>query len=260
MRPPRRDHGRYASLSDLRVVRYPEGAPWPLIVVAGSGLPVAHLTEYYRLRVREPGPRTTTETYFGYLLPVVAYFLDRGWDWCAPPEEVREHLLRFFSERLHCQVRPDADLEGYRLTRTSQTPLSESSLRGVWSALRDFYQVMCEQRYYPYDQNPLVSRLLTQLRRQQAQAIQNRGAPEHAGIRSEPLAASGRRPNAFFRSSRSGHWEPDERLSLPAVMTGLAVAVEHMLRDPRPCLRDPAAIGLLRNTGARGPEIPGLTA
>jgi integrase len=259
MRPPRRAQGRYASLSGLRVVRYPGNAHWPRIVVDRTGLPVAHLTEYYRVRIREPGPRTTTETYFGYLLPVTAYVLERGWNWCAPPEEVREHLLAFFFERLHCQMRPDADLEGYRLTRTQQTPLSESALRGVWSALRDFYRIMQELRYYPYDQNPLVSRLLTQLRQQRAQAIHNRGAPDHAGIRSEPLAASGRRPNAFFRSGRSGRWEPDERLSLPQVMSGLGAAVEHMLHDPQLRLRDRAVIGLLRNTRARASEITDMT-
>lgn len=259
MHPPRREHGRYASLSGLRVVRYPGGASWPVIVVDGAGLPVPALTEYYRVRVSESKPRTTVETYFGYLLPVIAYFLERGWDWRAPPEEVREHLLAFFSERLHCQVRPDTDLEGYRLTRTHQTPLGASSLRGVWSALRDFYRVMWDQHYYPYDQNPLVSQLLTHLRRQRAQAIQNRGAPDHAGIRSEQVAVSGRRPNAFFRSSRSDLWEPDERLSLPLVMTGLADAVRCMLRDSRLCQRDKAVIGLLRNTGARASEICSMT-
>jgi hypothetical protein len=42
-------------------------------------------------------------------------------------------------------------------------------------------------------------------------------------------------------------------------MTGLANAVEHMLHDPRLCLRDRAVIGLLRNTGARASEITGMT-
>lgn len=112
MRTPRREQGRYASLSGLSIIRNAVDAPFPLIVIDRSGRPVPHLTEYYRLSLLDNVPRTTVDTYFGLLLPVFSYFLDHGWDWCRPPDDIRQYLTQFFRAQLHCKI-SSATVQGF---------------------------------------------------------------------------------------------------------------------------------------------------
>ncbi len=258
MRETRRERGRYASLSGMRVIKGDPGDAFPLLIVDRQGLLVPHAAEYYRLRLLECEPRSTTDTYLGHLLPVLSFLSEAGRDWAAPPREVRQSFFMFLRQELHCTVSPDTDLDGFRYAVTKETPVSESTLRGIVAALRDFYRLMRRAGYYAHE-NPFESALLRELNRVRARALENAGAPDHAGIRSEPWAASGRRPSAFFRAAKKADWSPDMRIGLPAVVQGLADAADCMMRDPRLSLRDRAVIGLLRHTGARASEITDMT-
>lgn len=252
-----RDAGRYVSSAGMRLIRGSPADPYQLIVVDRQGLPVAPLTIWYRLRA-QPGPNRTRDTYLRYLLPVWAFFAERGWAWDAAPCEVQRYLVTFHQERLACLVSPDSALDGYTVATTRETPLCASTLRGVRAALRDFYGTMREARLYAYA-NPLDSAILTRLKREHLRALANGGAPDHAGIRGESRVRSFRRPTSIFRDRHPRPWSPDARLGTPAILQGLQRALAAMLAHPHLTLRDRAILLLLRYTGARVHEIVGLS-
>jgi len=243
----------------MSVVKGAPGDLFALVAVDRHGLPVPEATIWYHLR-RQPGPNRTRDTYLGYLLPVLAFFRDQGWDWAAPPEQVRHGLLAFQCECLHLLISPDRLLEGFRVQPTAQTPLSESGLRCLHAAVRSFYETLREADLYPFA-NPMTSFVLTGLKRARAKMVGNAVAPDHAGIRSLSHAASIRGPTAFFRAGQREDWAPDRRLLIPDVLRGLRAALEHMLDQPRSALadRERAVLLLLRFTGARVTEVLGLT-
>src|SRR5437667_11572363 len=92
--------------SGLRKIAGPPGSSFEIIIVDRRGRPVSHLSEWYRRR-QEPGPDRTRQTYLGMLFPVISFFLDRGYAWNAPPEQVRTSLVEFLQERLACSMQPD---------------------------------------------------------------------------------------------------------------------------------------------------------
>jgi len=257
MRAPLRRHGRYASRSGMTTVKGQPGAPFELIVVDGEGRPVPCLTAWYRLH-KQSGPNRTRDTYLGYLLPVFSFLQERQWSWDAPPATVRRSLLTFQQECLHLTTAPDHRQDGYILTATRDTPLSESGLRCLSAALADFYRVMAEAGLYAYA-NPLTSELLVRGARDRARLIENAGAPEHAGIRGESRTGAGRQPTAFFRTGHSGPWSPVRHIGLPAVLHGLQMALDAMINRPGLAAREKAVLLLLRYTGARVHEIVGMT-
>ena len=170
--------------SGLRKVPGKPGSAFAIIVVDQQGRPVSHLSEWYRRR-HEPGPDRTRQTYLAMLFPVMGFFLARGYAWNDPPERVRSYLVEFLRERLTCRMQPDQDREGYWIETSRTSPLSKSGLGVLLAAIKDFYRVMCEAGYYTYP-NPMTSQLLEQWRRERARLIGSSGAPDHAGVRSNP--------------------------------------------------------------------------
>jgi len=267
MRQPRREHGRYASLSGYRFVKGRAGDLYELIVVDRTGLPVMPLTVWYDRRMA-PSPNRTRDTYLGMLCPVFAYLADRGWAWDAPPERVHEYLIHFLRDRLRLTVHPDTTLDGYLYEPSKDTPLSDSSLNVLRAALRDFYGVMREAGYYLYG-NPMVSDVLVSLKRERARLIAARGAPDYAGIRGETQAQSAMRPTNVFRTKRARPWTPNPHAVRPNIIAGINAALTHVLTLPTPAqaktarrrnvpilsARDRAIFMLLRYTGARVSEI-----
>src|SRR5713226_850651 len=138
MRAKEREQGQFVAPSRFRKIAVPPGERYELLIVDGNGRPVSHVCEWYRLR-KQPGPNGTRRTYLGFLQPFFAYLLSHGHPWNAAPEHVRNAVKAFLLEDIACQVSCDTALDGYRLDLTRGSPLSQSSLRVLLAAIRDFY-------------------------------------------------------------------------------------------------------------------------
>ncbi len=249
--------GHFVGASGLRKMAGSPGSSFEIIVVDRQGRPVSHLSEWYRRR-QEPGPDRTRQTYLGMLFPVMGFFLERGYAWNDPPEQVRTYLVEFLRERLACRMQPDLDREGYWIETSKTSPLSKSGLGVLLAAVRDFYRVMRDAGYYVYP-SPMTSQLLEQWRRERARLIGSSGAPEHAGIRSASWEESRRHPVAYFRQGRCKHWQPKVALESAEVRERMWQALISMTQHA-PTQRDKVVLLLLRHTGARLHEILGMTA
>ncbi len=243
------------SSSGLRKMTGLAEEKYELIIVDRTGKPVSHLIEWYHRR-KEPGANRTRQTYLSMLCPVMGFYLDRGYAWNAPPEQVRIYLREFLLERLSCQVRPDREREGYWVALSGTSLLSQSGLGVLLAAIRDFYQVMSEAGYYPYV-NPLISQLLQKWRRERMRLIANAGAPDHAGIRGESWEESMQHPIAYFRHLKI--WKPEHGLDTAATRKLMGEALTFMIEHAL-CQRDKAILLLLRHTGVRLHEALGMTA
>lgn len=234
-------------------------------------------------RLRRPGPpghashglvppslytrqEGTRDAYFGRLRPVFAYWQAEGIAWDDPPKEVERHVLFYLEQRLGVLVHKDHDLAGYRMELTSQSSIKPSGLRQITSALRDFYRIMAEARFYPY-RNPLESPLLKQLRQIRVQAVVKGEIPGNV----DDLFI----PTATFREKVRRDWQLDPRRSQAHVLVGLSDAIDHLtalplssptrkrLRKQRHhatiSRRERAILLLLRTCGPRIGEVCTLT-
>src|SRR5712692_5525477 len=252
-----REQGRFVALSGFRKIAGPPGGRYEVLIVDGKGKPVSPLCEWYRLRKR-PGPNGTRRTYLNFLQPFFAYLTARGYAWNAAPEQIRSYVKAFLLEDIAFEVSPDTALDGYRLTLTGSSPLSQSSLRVLLAAIRDFYAVMAEAGLYAYA-NPMCSQMLQRWKHERMKAIANRGAPDHAGIRSESWHETNSQPTAFFRQRKGEPWKPDVTLTSEQIQERMNSDLDWMTRHAS-TQRDRLIFMLLRETGARLSEILTMTA
>jgi hypothetical protein len=257
MRTKGREQGRFVALSGFRKITGPPDGRYELLIVDGNGKPVSHLCEWHRLR-KQSGPNGTRRTYLNFLQPFFAYLLSRGYAWNAEPSQIRSYVKAFLSDDLSCEVSRDTTLDGYRITLTGSSPLSASSLRVLLAAIRDFYAVMAEAGLYAYE-NPMRSQLLERWKREHMKAIANRGAPDHAGTRSESWHETNKRPTAFFRQRRGESWKPDITLTSEQIQQRMNADLDWMTRHAS-TQRDRLVLMILRETGARLSEILSMTA
>jgi hypothetical protein len=253
MQTPVAQKAHLATLSRIHRVRGRLGDPYEVIFVDQSGRIVVPLTEWYRIR-KEQGPRSTRETYLTCLLPYLTFLIERACPWNASPEQLRPMLIAFHRDRLGCQIHPKRDQEAIEIVPTRETPVCESTLRVMRAALRDFYLVLKDAGLYPFP-NPLSSETLVAFKREQMQAVVNRGAPDHAGIRGETREQSRRRPTAFIRHPKAQGWKPELRKELADVRAGMHRVLDAMLDSDEISPREKAVVELLRTTGARLHEV-----
>lgn len=245
---------RLETLSRIRRVHGNPDDLYEVIFVDQNDQIVVPLTEWYRLR-KEQGPRSTRETYLACLLPFLTFLIEQGTClWNAPPERLRPVLIAFHRDRLGCQIHPRKDQEAIEIVPTRDTPLSESTLRVLRAALRDFYLVLKDAGMYPFP-NPLSSEILVAFKREQIRTLANCGAPEQAGIREETREQSRRRPTAFIRHPKAQGWKPELRKELADVRKGMHQVLDAMMDSNEVSLREKAVLELLRTTGARLHEI-----
>lgn len=257
MRTKRREQGRFVALSGFRKVAGSPDGRYEVLIVDGNGKPVSHLCEWFRLR-KQPGPIGTRRTYLNFLQPFFAYLLSRDYAWNAAPEQIRSYVKAFLLDDLSCDVSPDTTLDGYRITLTGSSPLSASSLRVLLAAIRDFYAVMAEAGLYAYA-NPMCSQMLQRWKHEHMKSVANRGAPEHAGIRSESWHETNQQPTAFFRQRRREAWKPDVTLTSERLQQRMNTDLDWMTRHAS-TQRDRLVLMILRETGARLSEILFMTA
>ncbi len=257
MRIKGREQGRFVALSGFRKLAGPPGGCYEIIIVDGNGRPVSPLCEWFRLR-KQPGPNGTRRTYLNFLQPFFAYLLSHGYTWNAAPEQIRGYIKAFLLEDVACQVSRDTTLDGYRIELTGASPLSQSSLRVLLAAMRDFYAVMAEAGLYAYE-NPLCSQLLQRWKRERMKAVANSGAPEHAGVRGESWHETNRHPTAFFRQRRGEVWKPDSALTSEQIQQRMNTDLDWMTMHTS-TQRDRLVLMILRETGARLSEILSMTA
>ncbi len=257
MRSKGREQGRFVALSGFRKLAGPPDGRYEIFIVDRSGKPVSHLCEWYRLR-KHPGSNRTRRTYLNFLQPFFAYLLVRGYAWNAAPEQMRHYVKAFLLEDVACQVSRDTALDGYRIELTGASPLSQSSLRVLLAALRDFYAVMAEAGLYAYA-NPMCSQMLQRWKHEHIKSIANRGAPEHAGIRSESWHETNRFPTAFFRQRRGEVWKPNVALTSEQIQQRMNADLDWMTLHA-PTQRDRLVFMILRETGARLSEVLTMTA
>ena len=252
-----REQGRFVALSGFRKIAGSPDGRYEVLIVDGKGKPVSHLCEWYRLR-KQPGPNGTRRTYLNFLQPFFAYLIARGYAWNAAPEQIRSYVKAFLLEDVACEVSPDTALDGYRLTLTGSSPLSQSSLRVLLAAIRDFYAVMAEAGLYAYV-NPMCSQLLQRWKRERMKSIANSGAPDHAGTRSESWHETKRQPTAFFRQRRGEPWKPDVTLTSEQIQERMNTDLDWMTRHAS-TQRDRLIFMILRESGARLSEVLSMTA
>jgi hypothetical protein len=243
-------------LSRVHRVRGKPGDLYDLIFLDQHNRIIVPLTEWYRLR-EEQGPASTRNTYLACLLPYFT-FLEVECPWNAPPERLRQVLIAFHRDRLGCLIHPKRDLDAVEIALTRETPLQQNTLRVMRAALRDFYLVMKEAGLYAFA-NPLSSEVLVALKREQERALANRGAPDHAGVRSETHEQSRRRPTAFLRQYQAQGWKPEVRKELADVRQGIHAVLDAMLESSEVSVREKAVLSLLRTTGVRIHEIVLMT-
>jgi site-specific recombinase XerD len=252
-----REQGKFVSRAGLRKVAGPSDGQYALIIVDSNGCPVSALTEWYRLRQRSGSPGTR-RTYLGFLLPFFGYLLAHGLAWNSDPEQMHRHIRAFLRDEVVCQVSKDTTLDGYLVELTGNSPVSQSSLRVLLAAIRDFYVVMAEAGLYPFP-NPMCSPLLQRWKRERIKQIENAGAPDHAGIRGVTWGETQQQPTAFFRQRRGKPWQPDSALTSEQIQKQLHADLDQMIQHVS-TQRDRLILLLLRYTGARLHEILGLTA
>jgi len=252
-----RVQGRFVSTCGLKKIVCSSESHYKLIVVDSTGRPVSHVTEWYRIR-KQPGADGTRRTYLNFLLPFMGYLIKKGVAWNLEPEDIRSQVKEFLREEVACLVARDQDADGYRVQLSGDSPLSQSSLRVFFAALRDFYLVMADAGLYAYD-NPMRSELLRKWKRERMRQIANAGAPDHAGVRGESWEETWQNPTAFFRLKRKLPWKPGLALEPTLVLQRVKKALLTMIVSA-PTLRDRVILLLLEQTGARVSEILGLTA
>src|SRR5260370_18214894 len=238
-----------AVLNHIRRIRGQPGDLYEIIFVDQHDQIVVPLTEWYRLR-RDLGPRSTRETYLICLLPFLSFLIEQSCPWNAPPGRLRPLLIAFHRDRLGCQVHPGNDHESVEILPTRDTPVSESTLRVMRAALRDFYLVMKDAGLYAFP-NPLSSETLKAIKRAHVQTLANKGAPDHAGIREETHEQSRRLPTAFLRHPDDQGWKPNLRKELADVREAIHAVLDAMIDSGGVSLREKAVCELLGNTGAR---------
>jgi site-specific recombinase XerD len=255
-----REQGRFVALSGFRKIAGPPGGQYELLIVDHAGRPVSPLCEWYRLR-KQPGPNGTGRTYLASLQPFFAYLLAHDSAWNAPPEEVRHCVKAFLLDDVGCRVSRDTTLDGYQISLTSASPLSQSSMNVLLAAIRDFYAVMAEAGLYAYP-NPMCSQLLQRWKREHLKSLANSGAPDHAGTREETWQETYQRPIAYFRQRRGEVWKgwhPDATLTSEQIQQRLNTDLDWMTKHAS-TQRDRLVFLMLRETGARLNEILSMTA
>lgn len=248
------------SLVRLSRIRRVQGQPddlYEVIFLDQHDRIIVPLTEWYRLR-KAMGPETTRNTYLTCLLPYLTFLLEKECPWNASPDRLRSVLLEFHRDRLGCLIRPGKDGERIEVIPTRDTPLRASTLGVMRAALRDFYLVLKDAGLYAFT-NPLSSEILVALKRERTRALENLGAPDHAGIRAETREQSRRRPTAFIRHPDTHGWEPELRKELAGVREGMHRVLDAMIASRQVSLREKAVFELLQTTGARLHEVVLMT-
>lgn len=243
----------FSALSRIHRVRCQPGDLYEVVFLDQHDRIVVPLTEWYRLR-KERGSKGTRETYLTCLLPYLSFLIEQECSWNAPPEQLRPTLIAFYRDCLGCQLHPRKDQERVDVALTRETPVSASTLRVMRAALRDFYFVLKDAGLYAFA-NPLSSETLIALKREQTQALANRGAPDHAGIRGETREQSRRRPTAFLHHPEAQGWKPEIRKELADVREGMQKVLDALIDSKDLPLREKTVLELLRNTGARLHEV-----
>jgi hypothetical protein len=247
----------FSRLSHIQRIRCQPDDLYKVIFLDQHDRIVVPLTEWYRQR-QIYGSKGTRETYLTCLLPYLSFLVEQECPWNAPPERLRPVLIAFYRDRLGCQLHPRRDQERVDVVLTRETPVCASTLRVMRAALRDFYGVLKDAGLYAFV-NPLSSETLIALKREQTQALANRGAPDHAGIRGETREQSRRRPTAFLHHSEAQGWKPELRKELADVREGMHRVLDTLIESETLPLREKAVLELLRNTGARLHEIVSLS-
>src|SRR4030081_1540903 len=210
------------------------------------------------------GAARTRETYMAVLRPWCGFLAERGYQWDARPEAVREYTRLFLIEA-GCALRAGR-VDGWFIQATNRSPISSSGLHLLIAALRSFYSVMHQgvfdpedQRFhplYPYD-NPMYSSVLLAWRAEHRKWVRNAGAPDYAGIRSESRVDSSRQPVGFFQVRRQPLEPPVARDPEPTRLAILA-GVRYMI-DHAPA-REAVILRVMLESGARVSEVLALTA
>lgn len=247
----------FSKLSHIQRIRCQPGDLYEVIFLDHQDRIVVPITEWYHQR-QAYGSKGTRETYLTCLLPYLSFLIEQECPWNAPPERLRPALIAFYRDRLGCQLHPRSDQERVDVALTRETPVCASTLRVMRAALRDFYCVLKEAGLYAFA-NPLSSETLIALKREQMQTLANRGAPDHAGIRSETREQSRRRPTAFLHHCQAQGWKPELRKELADVREGMHRVLDALIDSETLPLREKAVLELLRNTGARLHEIVSLS-
>src|SRR5260370_4783941 len=214
-------------MTKIRRIKGSPSATYEVVFGDQQGHLLVALTEWYRIRSGQ-GPTSTRDTYLACLVSVFSFLSEKGCAWNAGPEQLRPVLIDFYRERLGCLIRPDRGRERIEVLNTRDTPLQESTLQVLRSALRDFYLSMRDERLYVFP-NPLTSETLVYLKHLHEQAIVNAGAPDHAGIRGELHERTRRLPTAFLRYPKAGVWKPDLRKELADGRAGIHGVLDAML-------------------------------
>jgi integrase len=262
--------GHFSSLYGTTTLRLAAGFPYPpggphyeRLAFDADGQLMVPLNEWYRL-MEGVGAARTRDTYLAVLRPWFGFLAKHGYVWNARPDAVREYTRRFLLEA-GCALQKGR-VEGWFVQSSNRSPISTNGLHLLIAALRSFYTIMrqgvfdlVDQRFHPlyaFD-NPMYSKVLTAWRSEHRKWVRNAGAPDHAGIRSEPRTSDAQQAVGFFQVKRQPLEPPVARDAEPTRLAILA-AVRYMIDHA--AQRDAVILRMLLESGARVSEVLGLTA
>jgi len=262
MQPKQRSQGKFISIAGFRKLRGPSGSPYELLVFDQGWRPVPHLNEWHRLHGEQLGTGRTRDTYLDMLLPFMGFLLNKGYDWDAEPDAIREYTRQFL-RGWGCVIKRAWDTDGFHVEPSDL--LHPSTLNLFLAASRSFYQTMIDGKWddvhrarvplYAFE-NPMYSPMLRRWKREHLRAVANAGAPDLAGIRSETRAASRNKPVGYFRT-RSDPWQPQVAGEATAVRVLIRAAANFM--TDRAKLRERVILRILADSGPRLHEVLALT-
>ena len=270
MRTQRGPRGQFSGLYGTSTLRLAANFPFPpgglryeRLVFDAEGQIIVPLNEWYRL-MEGVGAARTRDTYLAVLRPWFGFLSRHSYEWNARPEAVREYT-RLFLLDAGCALQKSR-VEGWFVQSSNRSPISTNGLHLLIAALRSFYTVMrqgvfdpADQRFHPlyaFD-NPMYSKVLTAWRSEHRKWIRNAGAPDYAGIRSEPRATEAQQPVGFFQVKRQPLEPPVARDAEPtrlAILATVRYMIDHAAQ------RDAVILRLLLESGARVSEVLALTA
>lgn len=202
--------------------------------------------------------KKTVEGYLRALLPFFTYLETDVWQvraaqtWKSDPESTRRSVEDYLIHQLHCLVRQHR--QGFFLVlKTNQT---HQTIKVFLSALKFFYQIMCQHGYYCHP-NPLIDTGTGVLQLLEREDGEDGASPRMPAISGVVEPARGRKP----RLSDS-YFKLEEERWIPQVVDDPTLFAR-VLRGGRQLkqwgLREECVTRILFESGCRVSEAVGLT-
>lgn len=237
------------------------GHQHPFLVFDGQDRLHFPLTRFAKEACSRLAPKTV-QTYLYALCPYFSWLDTDVWQvrmgqtWDAQPTQVRRSIDDYLVQKLQCQILPQKENWKY-VTITAGT---KSTLRVYFAALKLYYQIMREQKLYPWA-SPLVDDVRTTIAAAMAQIEHEEGEhnpppmPLESGVQAPQNTPRHRLTDSYYKLAHD-EWHP--QIIDDPKLPGYILKGGQRLLLKRTRLRNEVVTWLLFETGARVSEVVGL--